>query len=400
MISVIYKKEMLELIRDKKTLVFMILLPLLIFPALFGALAVFASHSIKQEQTRTLTYVVTGATEQNPVISKLAEQTDFKLYQGDLPDDIASLIRHGKIDFWLDISQEYTGEMAGNHQSQWQLYYNNASGVNSAKYRVERIVADINTQLTETKLIALGLDAENISGVLTPIKLINKDIAEEKESLGSKLGGLVAYILLPLCLLGAIYPAVDIAAGEKERGTLESLLITPSTRLDLVMGKFLTVFTASFISAFSALFSLAFWSFVFAQGFAIDIIAKIVGTLGLFDLTLALMMMLPLVMSVSALVLCISIYAKNFKEAQNFMAPLSFLIFVPLIAAMMPGIELNWQWAFVPVSNVALAIKEILKGQGDTILLFTVWSSQLVAAVALIAFATFWFKRESVLFRT
>lgn len=400
MISVIYKKELLELVRDKKTLVFMILLPLLIFPALFGALAIFASHSIKQEQTRTLTYLVTGVGQQNPIMEKFAEQRDFKLYQGNVPDDKSSLIRHGKIDFWLDISNDYSNEMLANQQSKWQFYYNNASGVNSAKHRVERIITEINTQLTQTKLLDLGLNAENISGVLTPIQLINNDIAEEKESLGSKLGGLVAYILLPLCLLGAIYPAVDIAAGEKERGTLESLLITPATRLDLVMGKFLTVFTASFISAFSALFSLAFWSFVFAQGFAIDIIAKVVGTLGIFDLTLALMMMLPLVMSVSALVLCISIYAKNFKEAQNFMAPLSFLVFIPLIAAMMPGIELNWKWAFVPVSNVALAIKEILKGQGDAILLFTVWSSQLLTAIGLIAFATYWFKRESVLFRT
>ncbi|EWH12100.1 Na+ efflux pump ABC transporter permease [Catenovulum agarivorans DS-2] len=400
MISVIYKKEMLELIRDKKTLVFMILLPLLIFPALFGALAVFASHSIQKEQTRTLTYIVTGANALNPVLNKLAEQTDFKRYQGSLPQDIQGLIRQQKIDFWLDVSPQYLQEMAGNQQSQWKLYFNNASGVNSAVHRVERIIRDINTELTEEKLLALGIDADSVSGVLTPIKLVNKDIAKAKESLGSKLGGLVAYILLPLCLLGAIYPAVDIAAGEKERGTLESLLITPSTRLDLVMGKFLTVFSASFISAFSAIFSLAFWSFIFAQGFAIEIIAKVVGTLGIFDLLLALLMMLPLVMSVSALVLCISIYAKNFKEAQNFMAPLSFLIFVPLIAAMMPGIELNWQWAFVPISNVALAIKEILKGQGDSMLLLTVWSSQLIAAIALLAFATYWFKREAVLFRT
>ncbi|MER2490444.1 ABC transporter permease [Catenovulum sediminis] len=407
MIKAVYQKEMLELIRDKKTLVFMILLPLLIFPAIFGALAVFAAKTVKAEQEKTLTYFVSGAEADNPILEKLAAQNNLQAYQAEslgnatqLQDaDIKKLIQDGKLDFWLQINDHFSVNAQSTQQNTWYLYFNNASGINSASYRIDHLIREFNQSLTQSKLISFGVDKNQIDGILQPVVLQKQDIAPEKESLGSKLGGLVAYILLPLCLLGAIYPAIDLAAGEKERGTLESLMIAPVKRIDLVLGKFFTIFTASFIAALSAIVSLALWSFIFAQGLAVEIIVKIVGTLGVSDLMLALFMMLPVVLLVSAMVLCISIYAKNFKEAQNFMAPLSFFIFVPLIVAMLPGIDLNWQWALVPISNVALSIKDILKGQADGFLLSIVWGSQFLLACIMLSFCVYWFSQEKVLFR-
>ena len=403
MLSAVYKKELLELVRDKKTLVFMILLPLLIFPALFGSLAIFSVKTIQKEQARVLSYAVVGASDDNPILDLLKQEAGFKLYLGQTEGlsstEIRELIRQNKVDFVLKIPTNHSTLMDGNLQSDWQLHFYNADGINSVFNRVKNMINQLNQNLTESKLIHLGLASDQVPGVIKPIKLLKQDVAEKKESLGSQLGGLVSYILLPLCLMGAIYPAIDLAAGEKERGTLETLLITPVPRTTLVLGKFLTIFTASFTSALMAILSLAIWGFIFAQGLAVEIVIKVIGTLGILDLLLALFMLVPVVMFFAALVLSISIYAKNFKEAQNFMAPLSLMIFIPLIIALLPGIKLNWHLALIPISNVALAIKEILKGQADPWMLSVIWGSQLGLALLMLTACIYWFSKEKVLFR-
>ncbi|WP_111977902.1 ABC transporter permease [Algibacillus agarilyticus] len=409
MIKTIYLKELTELVRDKKTLIFMIMLPLFIFPALFGSITFFAAKTVQKEQARVLTYWVANATEKNAIVDLLAQESGFKAYVDESSDsesavdhktdDWEKMVRSGKVDFVLEIPKTFDDELATNVQSQWQLHFNNAELTTSVWHRVNGLVNRLNKQLTHDKLILLDVSDAEIAGLVHPIQLVKVDIAKAKESLGTKLGGMISYILLPLCLMGAIYPAVDIGAGEKERGTLESLLIAPVSSMQLVLGKLLTIVTTSFLSAMMAVISLALWGFIFAQALAVKAISDIIGTLGLMDLGLALLMLVPVILFFSALVLSISIYARSFKEAQNYMAPLSFLVFAPLIIAMLPGINLDWQWAMVPITNVALAIKEILKGDFDWLIIGFIWCSQFIISLFMILFAAFWFKREAVLFR-
>jgi sodium transport system permease protein len=101
----------------------------------------------------------------------------------------------------------------------------------------------------------------------------------------------------------------------------------------------------------------------------------------------------------SALLLSISIYAKSFKEAQSYATPVNLLILLPVMFAMLPGVELDWTWAMVPVTNVALAIKELVKGTVDYAMLTVILGSSTVVAAALLWAAIGWFNRESVLFR-
>lgn len=402
MIKAIYQKEVLELVREKKTLMFMILLPLLIFPAIFGGLAFFATKTIQESNTRVLTFYVSPDLPDNPLVKVLTQSTEYQLdtqYTGQSEAQIKDALKNGALDFWLQIDPEYQTRSAKYEQSEWVLVFNNADGLNAPLRRVTGQLNEINQSLTQAKLSKLDLTAEQIDGVLKPIKLKQNNLAESRQSMGSLIGGFIPYVLLPLCLVGAIYPAIDLAAGEKERGTIESLLIAPVARWQLVMGKYLTVLTASMGCVVITLFSLMLWGFIFAQGFAVEAIVKLANTFGLGSILLSVFMMFPVALFISALVMTISIYAKNYKEAQNFMAPLSFLIFAPLIIAMLPGIELNWSWAWVPISNVALAIKEILKGQADVMMLALVWASQLALAAAMLGFCVYWFSREKVLFR-
>ncbi|MCU4674598.1 ABC transporter permease subunit [Catenovulum sp. 2E275] len=398
----IFKKELLELSRDKKTLMFMILLPMLIFPALFGGLAIFAAKTIKTEQSRVLEYLIVN---QAPAqFSELLEQdnsfksADASLYPAQAQWQQA--LQTKQLDFVIVINDDFNIQNAQNHQNNWQLHVYDVEGINAVISRVKAKLNQYNQNLTEQKLTDLGLGAEQISGVTEPVKLAQINIADKKENIGAHLGGALTYILLPLCLLGAMYPAIDMGAGEKERGTLEALLIAPVSAMNIVLGKYLTICTASCVAALIAIFSFILWGFIFAQGLAVKFIVDMVSTLGIGDLLLALFMMIPLILFVAAMVLTISIYAKNFKEAQNFMGPLTIFIFVPLIVAMLPGISLNWNWAFVPVSNVALAVKEILKGHGELGMLSLIWLVQFIMAAIMLLFCIFCFKRESVLFRS
>ncbi len=406
MIKAIYLKEITELARDKKTMLFMILLPMLVFPAIFGSIAFFAAKTVQQEQQRELTYLMINGNLVPEFQSLIKEHKDFVAYNGDDKNEIQStpelwstLVREGKVDFVLEVSSSHLNDLAADKQSKWKLHFNNAEVTNSVGHRVHSQLAALNKKIVEQKLISLGIGEDNHIGILKPINLENIDIAEAKESLGAKIGGLVSYILLPLCLMGAMYPAIDLGAGEKEKGTLESLLISPVSRLQIVLGKFFTVVTTSLFAAIMALFSLFFWGFIFAQALAVDAIINIVGTIGGLNILSALLMLFPVVLFFSALVLTISIYARSFKEAQNYMGPLTIIVIAPLIIAMLPGINLNMQWAMVPISNVALAVKDILKGQFDIQLLIFVWLFQFLLAAAMLAFSVFWFKQEKVLFR-
>ncbi|WP_017445082.1 ABC transporter permease [Gayadomonas joobiniege] len=402
MIVAIYKKELLELLREKKTLMFMVLLPLVIFPAIFGALAFFATKSIQDSNTRILNFYVDQAAYDNPLVLKLQASEHFNLKRDLITNDQAELkraLQDGQIDFWLSLGD--SGQIAEDTQQQvhWKMYYYNADGLNAPLRRVNSILREIQQQITTARLQGLGLNDEQQAAILKPVVLEQNNLAPKRETMGSLLGGFIPYILLPLCLMGAIYPAIDLAAGEKERGTLESLIIAPVAASQLVLGKFLTVFTASMACVLVTLLSLLLWGFIFAQGFAVQAIVQLGETFGILSLFVSAVMLIPVALFVSALVLTIAVYAKNYKEAQNFMAPLSFLIFAPLIAAMLPGIQLNWGWAIVPISNVALSIKEILKGQADYLMLSTIWLSQLGLALCMLMFCIYWFKREAVLFR-
>jgi sodium transport system permease protein len=194
-------------------------------------------------------------------------------------------------------------------------------------------------------------------------------------------------------------PATDIGAGEKERGTLETLLITPIPRQDLVMGKFFTIAFAGVTSAMVTIGSMFVWGVLLAQGMAIKLITEFMGAISPIDFVLMFLMLVPVVAIFASLLLSLSIYARSFKEAQGYMTPLVFLTIIPIIIALLPGIELKGVYAWIPLTNVALAMKELIKGTMDYMALIPIFVSTSVIAGLLIAFCVYWFKREKVLFR-
>ena len=239
--------------------------------------------------------------------------------------------------------------------------------------------------------------------MLKPFESREENVASPEKVGGTLFGGMVPYFIILMCLTGAMYPAMDLTAGEKERGTIETILASPVSRAELVGGKFLMVLSASLATAVLSLtsFALTFtlpWRAVkeFARlghaGLPFAISAKGVAAV--------LLMILPLAVLFSAGLLALSLLARSYKEAQSYISPLFVVVILPSVAAMLPGVELNATLALIPILNVSLVSKEILSGNYPWGLILLIFASSCLYAAAAFFVAVRTFHRESVLFRT
>ncbi|MDF2180259.1 ABC transporter permease [Aliiglaciecola sp. CAU 1673] len=394
----VFRKELMELLRDRKTLFFMIAMPILLFPLIFGAVAFFTSKAVEDAQSKVLHYVIEGA-EYAPLLSEaLRESSEFSELSGETGSDYKVLIREEKLDFVITVEANYAEPLLEGGQSKVVLIYNDA-GLNLVQRRVQAL---IDKEVEDKRRLAfeqLSLSESQQQALLSPIVLEKQDVADKRENWGEKIGGLIPYIVFILCLQGAMYPATDLGAGEKERGTLETLLISPIPRHKLVLGKFLTIALAGVTSALITVTSMALWGLVLGQGMALTFVSEFMGAIGALDFVLMFLMLIPVVAIFASMLLSLSIYASSFKEAQSYMGGMMFLVILPIVLATLPGVTLDGGWAWVPITNVALAIKELIKGTMDYFALVGIFGSTLVIASAMIAFCVFWFNRERVLFR-
>lgn len=395
----IFRKEFKELLRDRKTIIFMIGLPLLLFPLIFGVAFFFMSNAAEKAESEILKYAIVGEAYAPDIAQEFATKTDkFELIDIKDNSDYASLIKSETLDFVLEIPATFSDDVLASGQHEIKLYLNDA-GLNKVYGRVAEIV-DVYTEAFQTSAFdTLGLSEKQQQALIAPIVIEKQNIADDREVWGERIGGLLPYFIFILCLQGAMAPAADLGAGEKERGTLETLLISPMDRYKLVLGKFLTIGCAGLITALITVSSMALWGIVLSQGMAIEFVVEIMSMVGILDFVLIFLMLVPVVAIFAAILLSLSIYARSFKEAQSYMGSLIMVVIFPVIIAMMPGVELKGGWIWVPLTNVALAMKELFKGTMDYFALFGIFTSTAAIAGALIAFCVYWFNKEKVLFR-
>ena len=396
----VWRKEILEISRDKKTLFFMIALPLLIFPVIMAVVIGVTAHQTSKAQEQVLKLAFIGEEYAPKFAEKVHFNKSFDVIEIALESEveIKQAIRRGEVDVVVQIPDDFR-EQERTQRWDWSLYYNDSSQINFVDDKISKVLTTYNQELRGQAMEALGIAPGAQQALLKPVALKKVDVAEKRENLGEKLGGFIPYLLIPLCLTGAMYPALQMGVGEKERGTLETLLLAPVSRTSLVIGKLLTSITAAAVGALVTIFSFGLWAGIATSFFDAAVLKEILGSIQAFELVLMLMMLLPLCVMFSAIVLALSIYAKSFKEAQNYMGPLSILVFVPVMFSLLPGVKLEGFWAWVPVSNVALAMKELLKGTMDLWMLLPIFGSTLILAAGLVYFCIQWFCKEEVLFR-
>lgn len=394
----VFKKELLELIRDRKTLFFMIALPLILFPMIFGAIGFFTTKAISDAQSRTLTFAVIGVEYHQELVQKIASDESFELKEVDTSGDVKQLIRNQTVDFVIELQPNADDDLLVGGQTTIKLVLNDAK-LNLVENRLNTYFDELTDTKRKQAFDQVALTSEQQTALLEPVVIDKVNIAEKREDWGEKIGGMVPYILFILCLQGCIFPAADLGAGEKERGTLETLLLSPIDRHQIVLGKFLTIATAGVVSALMTVFSMALWGVVVGQGMAITFIQEFMGQIAILDYVLMFLMLVPVVTIFASVLLSLSIYARSHKEVQSYAGSLVFVVIVPIVLATLPGVDLSGGWAWVPLTNVALAMKELIKGTMDYVALVAIFTSTAVIAGALLAFCVHWFQKEKVLFR-
>ena len=280
-----------------------------------------------------------------------------------------------------------------------------------AAHRQERIVGEHRERVVTERLAARGLGPEAVR----PFEVRRENVAPPEKVGGNLFGGLVPYFIILLCFTGAIYPAMDITAGEKERGTMETLLCSPVARLDLVLGKFLLVLTGSLASMFFVVASMAGSAlvggalFLGTSGAAAagalppGAAAAGVGALPTIDplgLVGVFAMVLPVAVLFSAVALTVSLFAKSYKEAQSYLGPLIIVVLLPGMIAALPGTELTARTALIPLLNLSLVCKEMLSGSWPWGYIALIFGSSSLYAAGALALAVKMFNREDVLFRS
>ena len=216
-----------------------------------------------------------------------------------------------------------------------------------------------------------------------------RDVSPPARQAGFMLGMFLPFLLISLSVFGGFYPAVDLTAGEKERGTMQTLLCAPIGPQEIVAGKFLAVWVISLVTALANLASLATTVARILPGGQIRLET---GTI-----LLAVVMLVPITLTTTALFLAVAVFARDFKDGQNFLTPVYMLLVLPAGATMLPGIELNAWTAFVPVVNIALLLKGLLISEAPLELVFLALLSSTVFAVLSILLAVRVFQREQVL---
>lgn len=419
----VYKKEILELIRDKKTLLFVVALPIVLFPVLFLVVAFLMSNVTQDAQQKVHKYTIIGEQNapefskslfyhqyfQHVVLKDLPKLTHIQTQllktdaSGELDAEtkqtVAEVIASGAVDMVVVIPTATTEQTNHLQQRQWFAIYNDASSLSFMYSRLSELTEKHSKALRSLLLEAYAIPKNQYQVMEKPIVWKQIDVSAARENLGEKLGGLIPYLLIPLCLVGATYPAIDLGAGEKERNTLETLLLTPMPRYSVVLGKFFTIVTTAIASALITMSSFLFWSLSLVHLFDVPLLNGVTSTISAHDVGMILLLLLPLSAVFASILLMISIYARSFKEAQNYMGPLSFLVMLPVISATLPNMKLTWATAAIPITNIALAIKEILKGTVDYTVVAVIFASTLLFASIALWLCTRWFNREEVLFR-
>ena len=237
------------------------------------------------------------------------------------------------------------------------LFFFDATSV-GVKERAEKVLEYIQEKWRIERMKKLKINSES----LAPIAIQFSNVASDKEMIGKLAGGVLPYIFIAFGFLGCMYPAIDLFTGEKERGTIETLLTTPVARWKILFGKMGVVVLSGLIASTFSILGLV----LAIEGFQVidnpEVLAIIHDILSPSFLLLLYVLLLPLTIFFAGVMIPIAIRAKSFKEAQSIISPLNILIVLPAMVGFFPGIELNTITALIPIVNVVLATKELIAG--------------------------------------
>ncbi len=390
MIGLVFRKEVREFLRDKRVVSGALVGPvvlMLVFVFTFGVIA----QSLGKSKAPKI-HVVAPA-RPNAFLTALEQNPEVQIVRVENRERGVEMVKKGEARVLLEFAPDFadaTGEI--------QAVYDPDEALSAIALRTfgAMVTAANRAQLDQT-LAQAGIAKEAVE----PIRLKEVEVPKDQKAMGSSaLIGLLPYLIVIWAFYGGFSVVSDLVAGEKERSTLETLLITPVSRTQVAMGKFLALGCVCLISSLSSLVT------VLIIGVSGTSHAKALFPEGIHLTPLALLailaILIPLVAFFAGLMLAISAFAKNTREAQTHLTLLSFVVLIPAISSQFIGFTeagRAWWIKLVPILNSSDAIRSALLGRLDAeSALVTIGISLVLGAIGVIT-AIKLFEREEVLVR-
>jgi sodium transport system permease protein len=440
-VKLVYTREMRDQLRDRRTLFLIAVLPLLLYPLL--GMSFFQLSQFLRNTAAKVLIIGEEQLEQSDWMPGLLRKDQFAPTWFDNPDEHNALQVVRPADLWKEVPTgerllEQARQAVDQGQVQVALYFSPSFAAklkearesliqrqgNSQAFdeetlpqaeiiskttneksritelRVESVLREWRAAVTQTNL----RDSNVPLDVTMPFVVNRQDVAKEQQRTAAIWSKILPFVLFIWALTGAFYPAIDLCAGEKERGTLETLLVSPAERREIVWGKLLAIMSFSIVTALLNLTSMGLTAkFILAQfreisGFSG---ASALSLPPLSSLAWLVVALLPIAAFFSAMCLACAAFARSTKEGQYYLMPLLLVIMPLMMLPMSPGVELNLGNALIPVTGVVLLLRAMIEGQYWEALPYVVPVVGVMLGCCLLAirWAEDQFNRESVLFR-
>lgn len=393
-IKVIAKKELVEFVRDWRTIVAILVIPLLMFPVLFILFPLLLASEAAELDALTVDVVVQSdgipsemALEFNssnmnityeplPVLERLSE-----------PGVDGERLRNGSVDLFIRLQTN------GTLVDYAVIYMSTSEQSLEARSRAFTVLSDWEQNETAQRIADAGLDPDE---TLDPLRwngdVGSSDVATQGEQAGMALSLFIPLVLAVWTFSSAIQPSIDMTAGERERGTLEALLALPATRMELLMGKWLAVAT---ITGAGVLLQVA--GLLFAIGYLASSDFISLPDVSLVALALLCLAVLLFAVMVVAFELALAMRSHSVKEAGSLLGPAVLLILFPALFTQVINLDgIETYWFAIPVVNVLLALRELLMNRIVGVHILTWLVSSGVYALAAAWYAARQFKREDI----
>lgn len=386
----VWKKEMRDTLRDRRTLMSMVVMPMAIIPLLMVGMSKLTVSQVQKMAEQRIRLAVENQNAAPELVALLAQEAKADVVQVEGP--IAVAVREGRADVGVVIPADFQSKLEQQQPVQINVLRNSTQPFSlSAAVRVEAGLELFNERLIEKRFVRYGVNPSINAGV----RAITQEVASQKQRDGFGLGLFLPLFILMWSLIGGQYTAIDASAGERERKTLVALLVTPAKRIHIVLGKFLAVAAVSLSSVTISLVSM-----FFAVRHLIPLGIPMRFSVDIHALAWIFVVSFLLVLMFSALLLSLGIFAKTFKEAQSYISPLYMVFLLPVaVTSVIPGWKPSALFFLLPGMNAMLLFKEIFVGVYDPVHIASTVGVLGLGALLAVGVAVSLYQKESVLLK-
>jgi|TARA_A200000113_G_scaffold213622_1_gene216192 sodium transport system permease protein len=393
-------KEIVHLFRDTKTIVQTVVVPTFITPLLIGAVIWYISSIAVDEGKKTYDVAVYDQANTELTI-KLQESDRLNIVLMDSIDQVIDDVTNDSSEIGISFGSNFTSQLENNLSGEITIYSKNLDNFSQAQGIVNDVIDDYDDQIRNERLNNLNVD-ENF---INPITVLDEDLTTNEEFAGSIIGGILAFLFIVYIMSGSMYPAIDLGAGEKERGTMETLISTNISSVDIIIGKMFSVTSSAVLTAIFSLLGFAVPLIVIFLFYgdsipenAFEIISAIVNPVAIIAM---FGLLIPLSIFMGAFMLAVSIYSKNPKEASLLLGNAVIIFFIPAYVPLInPGIELDLVGSLIPCYSFALHTNALIAGNTDWFLYGATLISNIIYCSIAIYVTYIMFDDEKIIFRS